>query len=166
MTIARFEHVSQDQFEDDFRKNIPAETNCPQVDSIAVPFRATAGSAGYDFTLPFDLVLESGKSVTVPTGIRVNIDPGWVLMLFVRSSLGFRYRLQLDNTVGIIDSDYYNADNQGHIMIRITNDSKDGKTLLLKQGDRFAQGVFVPFGMAEEETVSSERKGGFGSTNR
>ena len=165
MTIAQFEHVSQKQFEEDYRKNISAAGECPSVDTVMLPRRATAGSAGYDFMLPCDLTLDSGQGVTIPTGIRAKIQSGWVLMLFVRSSLGFRYRLQLDNTVGIIDSDYYQADNEGHIMIRITNDSKDGKIFVAQKGDRFAQGIFVPFGLAEEEKVSAGRTGGFGSTN-
>ena len=87
------------------------------------------------------------------------------LLLFPRSSLGFKYRLQLDNSVGVIDSDYYFSDNEGHIYIKFTNDSKDGKTLVIKKGDAIAQGIFLPFGITIDDSSSNIRKGGFGSTN-
>ncbi len=137
-----------------------------EYDSIALPRRATVGSAGYDFFSPFDFTLNAGESIKIPTGIRVKIAEGWVLMLYPRSGLGFKYRLQLDNTVGVIDSDYYYSDNEGHIFIKITNDSRDGKTLEVKKGEAFAQGVFTPFGITEDDNVKDIRNGGFGSTTR
>ena len=79
------------------------------------PKRATSGSAGYDFYAPCGISLKPGETVKVLTGIRARIDEGWVLTLYPRSGLGFRYRLQLNNTVGVIDSDYYGSDNEGHI---------------------------------------------------
>ena len=84
-------------------------------------------------------------------------------MIFPRSGLGFKYRLQLDNTVGIIDSDYSLSDNEGHIHIRMTNNSHE-KTLELRAGSAFAQGVFLPYGLADGDSVSEVRNGGFGST--
>ncbi|HCU07833.1 MAG TPA: deoxyuridine 5'-triphosphate nucleotidohydrolase [Clostridiales bacterium] len=131
---------------------------------IRLPLRATQGSAGYDFFLPFALALAPGESCSIPTGVRVQIQPGWVLMIYPKSGLGFRYRLQLDNTVGIVDSDYYEADNEGHIIVRITNDSKSEKSLSLEAGKAFAQGVFVEFGITQSDAVKGERSGGFGST--
>ena len=88
---------------------------------------------------------------------------GYVLQMYPRSSLGFRYHLCLLNTVGIIDSDYYHADNEGHIIAGMINESD--KDLILKAGDRFIQGVFLKYETAEEEETSAERHGGFGSTN-
>mgnify|MGYP002514300071 CR=1 FL=1 len=90
----------------------------------------------------------------------------YVLCLYPRSGLGFKYRLQLNNTVGIIDSDYYYSDNEGHILIKITNDSNEGRILSLNAGDGFAQGVFLPFGITEDDDASGIRNGGFGSTTK
>lgn len=102
--------------------------------NISLPKRATKGSAGYDFFAPFDFSLNAGETILIPTGIRAEITDGWFLALFPRSGLGFKYRLQLDNTVGIIDSDYFYAENEGHIMIKITNDSKGEKLLEVNAG--------------------------------
>jgi dUTP pyrophosphatase len=102
----------------------------------------------------------------IPTGIRVRIDKGWALLLFPRSGLGFRYRLQLNNTVGVIDSDYYDSDNEGHIFIKMTNDSNEGKTCVIERGTAFAQGIFMPFGITADDDTSEVRNGGFGSTSR
>lgn len=134
--------------------------------NLRLPKRATAGSAGYDFYLPADLTLAPGEGAKIPTGIRARMAEGWALLLFPRSGLGFKYRLQLDNTVGVIDSDYYDADNEGHIFIKLTNDSRDGKTLSLRAGDAFAQGIFLPFGLTLDDTTEEGRTGGFGSTDR
>ena len=136
-----------------------------EYDNIKLPVRATSGSAGYDFYSPVDFTLAPGESIKLPTGIRARIDEGWVLMLYPRSSMGFKFRLQMDNTVGVIDSDYYYSDNEGHIFVKITNDSRDGKTLSVKQGDAFVQGVFTPFGITEDDDVKNIRNGGMGSTS-
>ena len=129
-----------------------------------MPVRATVGSAGYDFYSPLDFVLTPGQTIKIPTGIRARIEDGWVLMIFPRSGLGFKFRIQLNNTVGIIDSDYYGSDNEGHIFIKITNDANEGKTLSLKKGDGFAQGVFLPYGVTSDDEAAALRNGGFGST--
>lgn len=102
----------------------------------------------------------------MPTGIRAEIADGWVLQLYPRSGLGFKFRLQMNNTVGIIDSDYFYADNEGHIFIKLTNDTNEGKTVSIKQGDGFAQGIFLPFGITEDDDADGERRGGFGSTTK
>lgn len=162
--IAKFEFVSNERFSEDFCDKIGGDA--PNTSSLTLPKRATVGSAGYDFFAPCDIILAPKKSVTVPTGIRCQMKSGWVLCLFPRSSLGFKYRLQLDNTVGIIDSDYYHAKNEGHIMIKITNDSNLEKTLEIKSGTAFAQGVFLPFGITVDDCATDERTGGFGSTNK
>ncbi len=162
--IARFEKVSFRQFEEDLKKNGNDADAYSSYLEIVLPHRATKGSAGYDFHIPFDLKIPSMSTVTIPTGIRAEISDGWVLQIFPRSSLGFRYRLQLDNTVGIIDADYYHADNEGHIMIKMTNNG--WKDLELKQNDRFAQGIFIPFGITVDDEATEERTGGFGSTDK
>lgn len=167
--IARFHKVSFEQFkegyEDVFGKK--EEQEAFQVyEGIRLPLRATAGSAGYDFFAPVEIVLEPGKSVKIPTGIRVEMDPDWVLKCYPRSGLGFKYRLQLNNTVGIIDSDYFYSDNEGHIFAKITNDSRDGKTVCLKAGDGFMQGIFVEYGITTDDCATEVRNGGFGSTTK
>ena len=76
------------------------------------------------FLLPVDVTLKPGETIKIPTRIRVSMEENWVLHLYPRSGLGFKYRLQLNNTVGIIDSDYFHSDNEGHIFAKITNDSR------------------------------------------
>ena len=129
-----------------------------------LPRRATSGSAGYDFYIPFSIILRPGEAVKIPTGIRVEMHDDWVLKCYPRSGLGFKYRLQLNNTVGIIDSDYFYSDNEGHIFARITNDSNEGRTLELEAGKGFMQGIFVEYGITLDDDVTAVRNGGFGST--
>lgn len=166
--IAEFQKVSLSQFEADFKKNFPECENVKEIyDSIKLPKRATTGSAGYDFYAPVDITLEKGKSVLIPTGIRSKIEDGWVLQIFPRSGLGFKHRVQLDNTVGIIDADYYNSSNEGHIMIKLSCDAHDdGHTVSLSAGDGFAQGIFLQFGITVDDDASGIRDGGFGSTTK
>lgn len=135
-------------------------------DAIKLPRRATSGSAGYDFFSPLDFTLEPGKTLKIPTGIRCKIDDGWVLKIYPRSGLGFKFRLQLNNTVGVIDSDYYYSDNEGHIFIKITNDSNEGKVVEVKAGQGFAQGIFLEYGITYDDDVTDVRNGGFGSTTK
>ncbi|MCM1222539.1 MAG: deoxyuridine 5'-triphosphate nucleotidohydrolase [Lachnospiraceae bacterium] len=134
--------------------------------ALQLPVRSTSGSAGYDFKAPFDFTLAPGKSIKIPTGIRVKINDGWWLGCFPRSGLGFKYRVQLDNTIGVVDSDYYNSDNEGHIFAKITNDSKEGKTLTVKAGEAFMQGIFIPYGLTYSDNASGVRNGGMGSTDK
>ena len=132
------------------------------VTEIPLPKRATAGSAGYDFVSPAETVIPPGGDALIPTGIRAEMEPGWVLMLFPRSSLGFRHGVRLSNTAGIIDSDYAFAKNEGHIMVKLRNPSDHPVTI--GRGERFCQGVFLPYGTAEETEEFAQRQGGFGST--
>lgn len=154
--IAQFEKVSLTEF--------IKSSNADLYGDILLPKRATSGSAGYDFFAPETFTLNAGETIKIPTGIRVKIDEGWVLNIYPRSSLGFKYRLRLDNTVGIIDSDYYNADNEGHIFIKITNCGD--KELTVEKGKAFAQGVFTPYGITYDDDASAKRSGGFGSTDK
>ncbi len=165
LKVAHFEKISREQFRADWEHTFAAAPSSDVYERILLPKRATRGSAGYDFFAPMDFVLAPGETLQIPTGIRVQIEDGWVLLLFPRSSLGFRYRLQLDNTVGVIDSDYFHADNEGHIFIKITNDSRAQRILTVAAGEAFAQGVFVPFGLTDDDVAEKERRGGLGSTN-
>ncbi|QNM05535.1 dCTP deaminase/dUTPase family protein [Qiania dongpingensis] len=165
--IARFEKVSKSQFSRDFLDTFGREEKaaCEAAYEMAeVPKRATSGSAGYDFITPVPICLKPGDSVKIPTGIRVSMEEGWVLQIYPRSGLGFKYRLQMNNTVGIVDSDYYHSENEGHIFIKITNDSREGKELRLEAGSGFAQGIFMEFGITEDDDAAAVRNGGFGST--
>ncbi len=159
MTIARFERVSLSRYQE-------ALEGRPGLNHAALPLpcRATEGSAGYDFVSPVDIVLSPGEAATIPTGIRARMEPGWVLLLFPRSSMGFRHQLRLANTTGVIDSDYYHADNEGHILVRVVNGGDHPMTI--SRGERFCQGVFLPYGLAEEQDAPDKRRGGFGSTGR
>ena len=160
--IAKFEKVSMKQFKEGCGRPDAEEI----YNGIKLPRRATAGSAGYDFYAPYAITLAPGETAKIPTGIRVLIEPGWVLKLYPRSGLGFKYRLQLNNTVGIIDSDYSDSDNEGHILIKITNDSNEGKTLEIPAGTGFAQGIFVEYGITVDDDADGARNGGFGSTTK
>ena len=166
--IAQFDKVSFEQFLRDYNKTFDYGQSVEEIkaiwDNIKLPARATIGSAGYDFTTPIDFTLEAGKTIKIPTGIRCWIDAGWVLKLYPRSGLGFKYRLQLDNTVGIIDGDYFDSDNEGHIFVKITNNSNEEKIIILNRGSGFAQGIFVPYGITIDDEAEGIRNGGFGST--
>ena len=163
--VGKFEKVSFEQFKagmEDF--SFDEESLKEKYEKIQLPVRATSGSAGYDIRSTVDFTLEPGQTIKIPTGIRVQMLEDWMLCVFPRSGLGFKFRLQLNNTVGIIDSDYYFSDNEGHIFVKITNDSNEGKTVSLKEGDAFAQAIFIPYGITEDDDVKSVRNGGFGST--
>lgn len=154
--IAKFEKITQTQYIADTGDSVGYE-------GIRLPRRATAHSAGYDFFAPQDVFLPAGGSAVVKTGIRALMAPGWVLMIFPRSGLGFKLGIRLANTVGVIDGDYSNADNEGHIMIKLTNPGEHSVTLTA--GTAIAQGVFLPYGITVDDSAEGERHGGFGSTS-
>ena len=154
--IAKFFKVSFDEFMvglNDIKPDISDDEAKAMYDDIKLPKRATKGSAGYDFFAPFSFDLKPGERLD---DLQRN---GY------RSGLGFKYRLQLNNTVGIIDSDYFYSDNEGHIFAKITNDSNEGKELAVDKGSGFIQGIFMEFGTTVDDDVIEERNGGFGSTN-
>ena len=134
-------------------------------DDIKLPKRATAGSAGYDFYLPYDIYLAAGESLVIYTGINCKLDPNKVLMVYPRSGLGFKFKTRLSNTVGVIDSDYINSDNEGHIMIKLCNEGTN--PLALDAGQAFAQGIISSFYVVDEENTDNmiKRNGGLGSTS-
>lgn len=166
--IAQFQKVSFEQFSKDWMKIFPETKDVKAIyDTIKLPARATSGSAGYDFYAPADVTIKKGESTLIPTGIRSKINDGWVLNIFPRSGLGFKHRIQLDNTVGIIDSDYYNSSNEGHIMIKLSCDAHDdGHCVTVNSGDGFAQGIFMQFGITFDDEAYGIRDGGFGSTTK
>lgn len=157
--VGRFEKVSAAEF----FSRVPAEIAESAYSAIRLPERATSGSAGYDFYAPFAFQAEPGEEIKIPTGIRAHIEPGWVLTLYPRSGLGFKFRLMLNNTVGVIDSDYYYSDNEGHIHIKLFNGGS--RRLEIAAGEAFAQGIFLPFGITEDDSATAKRNGGFGSTS-
>lgn len=164
--VGNFEKVSFEQFAAAMKEEFgigEAEAKM-MYDLIDLPVRATAGSAGYDFKSPVSFALAPGASVKIPTGIRVKIDKGWWLCCAPRSGLGCKYRMQLDNTIGVVDSDYYNSDNEGHIYAKITNDSREKKELSVGAGDRFMQTIFIPYGITYSDAAEGVRNGGLGST--
>lgn len=159
--IATFNKVSIEQFAAEMPDMARDELDAIY-DNIKLPTRATTGSAGYDFYSPIDLILKPNGSVTFPTGIRAEIDDGWVLQIYPRSGLGFKHGINLANTIGIIDSDYFWSDNEGHIMIKLVN--RGTETVDIKAGDRVAQGIFVPYGITTDDECDGVRNGGFGSS--
>ncbi|MBP5342789.1 deoxyuridine 5'-triphosphate nucleotidohydrolase [bacterium] len=150
--IAKFEKIKMN------------DKNKEYYDDIMLPKRATQGSAGYDFYIPYDLIIKPHESVAIETNIRCKMREDYVLFLFPRSSLGRKYKLTLDNTCGVVDSDYYNADNEGHIILFVTNHSEN--TLSLTKNDRIVQGIFLKYGITEDDDIKIERKGGYGSTGK
>lgn len=167
--IAQFHKVSFAQFEESWKDSFP-DTTSDEIreiyDEIKLPCRATKGSAGYDFFSPIDFTLKPGETIKIPTGVRVFIEPDWVLNIFPRSGLGFKFRLQMNNTVGIIDSDYFNSDNEGHIFVKLTNDTNEGKTVSVARGTGMVQGIFMQYGITIDDNVVQIRNGGFGSTTK
>ena len=170
--VAEFERVS---FQEYYKSRSPAAWSAydsigeegikdmlfDEWEHIKLPKRSTSGSAGYDFYLPHSLLLDESPKM-IYTGVCCDIDPGWVLMLFPRSGLGYKYGVRLSNAVGVIDSDYYgNPDNEGHISAKMY---AADKPVRLDVGDRFMQGVFVPFGVAVDDAPLGVRVGGTGST--
>ena len=167
--IAKFHKVSAERFMADWKDTFPEtaeETIADIYNKIKLPVRATAGSAGYDFFSPVDITLNPGETVKIPTGIRVEMEQDWVLKCYPRSGLGFKYRLQLNNTVGIIDSDYFYSDNEGHIFSKITNDSNESKSVSIQAGTGFMQGIFVEYGITVDDDAQGIRNGGFGITTQ
>ncbi len=167
--IAQFFKVSPENFMNAMREDFPEYTEDDVKDiyeSLSLPKRATKGSAGYDFFAPFAFSLPPKASIKIPTGIRVQMKEDWVLKLYPRSGLGFKYRLQMNNTVGVIDSDYYFSDNEGHIFVKLTNDSNEGRTVDVAAGTGFVQGIFLEYGITVDDEAEGVRNGGFGSTTR
>lgn len=168
--VAIFEKVSEEQYVMDMiGHNLISVDNKEVLDwykDIQLPIRGTTGSAGYDFICPKDIRLDPGEELVVCTGIRCMMKENWVLKAYPRSSSGTKYRIQFNNTVPILDSDYYFTANEGHIMFKIINDGREGKVFRLKKGEKLCQGVFVEYGITFDDDVTTSRTGGFGSTDK
>lgn len=156
--IRGFEFISKKQFKKDFDQNWDVVLKNPK--------RSTKESAGYDIFAPFDIDLPKGLELKIPTGLRVHMQKGEFLVIVPRSGLGFKYYSRLANTIGIIDSDYKNSDNEGHIWVKLRNEGD--KDLYIKQGEAFCQAIFMPFLLVDEDNFEDgkSRNGGFGSTTK
>ena len=168
--VAKFEKVSYEQFESDWKDtfNKPSLLSDKMIefiyDSIELPTRATVGSAGYDFHTPIGFQLRPGETIKIPTGIRCQMNEDWVLLLFPRSSLGFKYQMGMCNTIPVIDSDFFFSDNEGHIFIKFVN--RGDRTININENDRVAQGIFLPYGITVDDNCTDKRNGGVGSTGK
>ena len=167
----KFEKISKEQFFRDFAdylkdEALDARDGMALYNMIKLPQRATTGSAGYDMFAPFDIVIPPQGTVKVPTGIRVLLDDDKFLAVYPRSGLGFKYKMQFYNTIPVIDADYSGSDNEGHIWCKFYNDSPDGKTITIKQGDAMCQGVIQQYFKTIDDSAKGVRNGGFGSTGR
>ena len=164
--VGKFEKVSFEQFRKDII-NLPFTKNDDFIhkayDNIKLPIRSTSGSAGYDFFLPMNIVLHSNRGLVIPTGIRCKIEDGWMLKLYPRSGQGFKYGLSFFNTVPVIDSDYYNSDNEGHIMIKLS--IKEGYQDFDAE-TKICQGIFEQYGITVDDNAIGIRNGGIGSTDK
>ena len=169
--VARFSKISLANFNRDYKETFPfgQEYGLDDMEitavynSIKMPNRATKYSAGYDIYCPIDITLKSNETIKIPTGLRCEMDEDIVLLLFPRSSLGFKYRMMLENTVGVIDADYFYSDNEGHIMVKFTNHGS--KDLVIKKGTAFAQGIFIKYYLTYDDCAGDLRNGGIGSTD-
>lgn len=166
--VAQFEKVSLEQFARDIVDVFDTFYSMEEIEeiynSIELPVRATKFSAGHDIKIPFAKSINPNDTLKIPTGIRCKMDENYVMLVFPRSSLGIKKGMVIMNTVPVIDADYYNADNEGHIFICIKNTSD--KLFNLNKNDAITQAVFVPFGVADNGEVTTERVGGIGSTGK
>ena len=138
-----------------------------EVDEVKLPVRATSGSAGYDIFSTQDCVLEPSEEINMPLGWKVYMLQDEVFKVHPRSGMGFKYYVRLANTTGIIDSDYYeNENNEGHCWIKLRNEGSE--KLVISKGDGIAQGIFSKILLADGDSFEGgkTRKGGFGSTDK
>lgn len=147
-----FEKISYNQFCKDISKNKDL------YDSFKLPIRDSNYTAGYDLFLIDDLEIKPNEIIKIPTGIKAYFEKDEVLLVVVRSSIGFKYNIRLVNQVGVIDSDYYNnKDNEGHIFIKIQNEGEN--TINFKAGEAIAQGIFFKYLTTKSDNILGiERK--------
>ena len=168
--MSHFEKVSFERWKADCGiKGLPEKELREWYEDIPLPKQATAASAGCDFFMPFNLNFEAGSTFRIATGVRWVTDPvkdddrAKVLLIVPRSGLGFRYGIRLSNTVGVIDADYCDSDNEGHIIVSLENPSD--QSIELPQGKPFVQGIVVRYEVPEGAESDDARNGGFGSTD-
>lgn len=176
VSVAEFEKVSSETYHQMCTQSSEVMLKIPDIGIVGtdtylsrlkLPKRSTLGSAGYDFFIPYDLTIRAGETVLIPTGIKVKMAEGYVLMMYPRSSLGFKYNMTLDNTVGVIDSDYYDNENtEGHISVKMTNHSD--KDCFIPKGSAFCQGVIHRYYVTDNDHLTEKQKrvGGYGSTDK
>lgn len=167
----KFEKISERQFFTDFAEYLSdecldARDSKAVYNMIKLPKRATTGSAGHDIFAPFDIEIPPKGTAKIPTGIRAILDDDKFLAIYPRSGLGFKYKMQLWNSVAVIDADYSNSDNEGHIWVKFYNDSPEGKTITIKQGEAMCQGVIQRFFKTIDDEANGVRNGGWGSTDK
>lgn len=169
----RFEKVKYKAFFEDVLKYNPRSSiTQKEIDnaykSIKIPERRTKYSAGYDIRTPIDFTMPAGTRVVIPTGIKVVFNDDeiktWHLQMYVRSSVGIKQGVVLTNGTGIIDPDYQFSENDGDMMLALTNTSSE--LVKYKAGDRICQAVFCIHGLTEDDKAVGDRKGGVGSTGR
>ncbi|MFC0903940.1 deoxyuridine 5'-triphosphate nucleotidohydrolase [Clostridium sp. MT-14] len=154
-----FEKISKEQFLKDF------DDLGVKYEEIKLPKRSTSKSAGYDCFSPINIALCPGEEIKLPTGIRSYMQDNEVLFALPRSGHGFKYYLRLANTEGVIDADYYDSDNEGHIFVKLRNEGK--KDLSINKGQGMCQLIFQKYLLADGDDFSGEqRNGGFGSTDK
>lgn len=189
----KFEKVSFEAFRKDIKKfyddAMSEEEIKASYDRIQLPKRSTKYAAGYDFVTPIYTYINGAEPTMVPTGIKIDLNPENFLQIVQRSS-STKYGYFLANSVGIIDKDYYNNEsNEGDIIlalrtypkvhspkkyeydedykilsVRATDPSIDGITVMIKPGNKVAQGIILSYYTVEEDNAKETRKGGFGST--
>lgn len=147
-----FEKISFEQFRKDIKDDIEL------YNEYSLPKRDSVYTAGYDIYLLEELTIKPGERKKVPTGIKSYFDKEEVLLLVVRSSMGFKYNIRLCNQVGVIDADYYNnKDNEGHIWLMIQNEGE--KEYNFKKGEAFAQGLFMKYLTTKsDKSINIQRK--------
>ncbi len=157
--MRKFEKISLSQFIKD------TGLTEKEYNEYKLPKRSTKYSAGYDFAALTDFTINPNEIKLIPTGIKADMNNNEVLMIYIRSSLGFKFNLRMCNGTGIIDKDYYNnRDNEGHIFVKLQNEGDQPKEF--KKGENIVQGIFLNYLTVEGETeITKERIGGVGSTN-
>ena len=133
-----FEKISFEQFKKDVNENEKI------YNKIKIPQRDSEDTAGYDIYLLNDIEIKPNEILKIPTGLKCYFEKDEVLLLVLRSSMGFKYNIRLCNQVGVIDSDYYNnKDNEGHIWIKIQNEGKE--KVNIRTGEAIVQGLFFKY---------------------
>ena len=155
--MRKFEKVSIDEFSKYYDKTLYEEYDLPK--------RMTSHSAGYDFFAIEGFTIKPGEIKKIPTGYKATFGNDEMLMILVRSSMGFKYNVRMTNQVGIIESDYYNnIDNEGHMFVSLQNEGD--RDFVVKKGEGYAQGIFTKFLICDDDVTTNERQGGLGSTNK
>ena len=158
--MRKFEKISFEQFVKDVKDDRML------YDAMELPKRSTKTSAGYDIRSVEAGIVKVGEAKAFKTGLKVCMNPDEVLYLYSRSGHGYKHNVCLMNSVGVIDSDFYNnPDNEGHFQVKLLN--LGDKDFEVKVGDKIAQGVFMKYlTVDDEEEIKSERKSGLGSTGK